>query len=122
MAQPENYMTCSDCIAIFKDAAAVLSSESAIEARSPFNTSYRTRLAANVSSSKCYMCILLHASIPRLLDDFGPEQSVALRIIRASRDQGAVTVSLLGSDREDSLAEINYTGSVRIQDGEKVAY
>lgn len=120
MAQSQMHTVCSDCIAIFREAATVLSSESAEEEYLPFGASHRTRLTANVSQSKCHMCLLLNDSIPRLLEPPDPEELLLLNACQDRHDTKAVNISLVGSN-DNNLDEMTlYTGSVRIQDGKYI--
>lgn len=122
MAHPQIHTVCSDCMAIFKNAASVLSSKTAEEPFSLFNSMYRARLAANVSLSKCHMCMLLHASIPQLLEYFNPEYTLRIRISRDRHDRDAVAVMLVAYNRKEFTRQLGFPGSIRIQDGEKVAF
>jgi hypothetical protein len=63
------------------------------------------------------MCMLLHASIPRLLGDLNTEEFLVLNTYRDRHDRGAVSVGLIGSNWKHSEQMIMYEGSVRIQDG-----
>jgi hypothetical protein len=120
LAQPQIHTTCDDCISILQDAASLISSKS-LEASSVtlFLTKHQSRLAANVSSSKCYMCTLLYAQIPRLLEPFNSGEALALAISRARHEPHAATVGLLGFEREAVDRQTHYQGSLRIQHGEK---
>lgn len=122
MAQPQAHIhtTCDDCVNIFIDAASLLASESAEEpAIALFDAPYQTRLACNVSSSKCHMCTLLCASIPKLLEAFDPKEIRGLAISKARHDPDAATVGLFGFEREALDRQTFYPGSLRIQDGKK---
>lgn len=124
MAQPQpqahTHTTCADCVKIFTDAASLLASKSAEEpVIALFDVPYQTRLACNVSSSKCHMCTLLSASIPKLLEAFYPNEIRGLAISRARHDPDAATVGLFGFEREAPDPQTFYPGSLRIQDGKK---
>ncbi|OAA32751.1 Heterokaryon incompatibility [Moelleriella libera RCEF 2490] len=108
--------TCDHCINIFQDAASLLRSES-LEASSTslFYKKHQSRLAANVSSSKCHMCTLLHAQIPRLLESFSPGEVLALTISRARHEFHVATVGLIGFEKDAVERQTHYTGSLRIQ-------
>lgn len=121
MAQPQTHTTCDDCIRILQDAASLLSSKS-LEASSAtlFHTKHQSRLTANVSSSKCHMCTLQYAQIPRLLESFNSKEVLALAIFRARHEPHAVTIGLVGFEGEALDRQTHYLGSLRIQHGEKI--
>ncbi|EXA29679.1 hypothetical protein FOVG_18847 [Fusarium oxysporum f. sp. pisi HDV247] len=116
MAQPQTHTTCDDCINILQDAASLLQSES-VEASSAslFHIEHQLRLATNVSSSKCHMCTLLYAQIPRLLESFSSGEVLALAISRARHEPHGATVGLIGFERDAMDSQTHYPGSLRIQ-------
>ena len=121
MAQPQTNTTCDDCISILQDAASLLSSESLKES-SPalFDAERQARLVSNVSSSKCHMCALLSAEIPRLLQSFSSGESLYLQVFRAEQDPHAATLGLMGFERGAEYPEVGYPGTLHIQHGENL--
>jgi hypothetical protein len=116
----QTYATCGYCIKLFEDAASILSQSSEEESTViHFDASSQTRLAANVSLLRCHMCILLDASIPRLLKPLNSKELLVLSTSRARYDPEAVTVSLVGLERKKLGHHLHYDGVLRIQDGEK---
>ncbi|KAI0194271.1 heterokaryon incompatibility protein-domain-containing protein [Xylaria flabelliformis] len=62
------------------------------------------------------MCILLNASIPRLLEPFIAEVIPVLELSRARHGPDAAVLSLVGCEQEDLGRQTHYSGSLRIQD------
>ncbi|KAF5971607.1 heterokaryon incompatibility protein [Fusarium bulbicola] len=116
MAQPQNHTTCDDCINILQDAASLLQSESAeASSASLFHIEHHLRLATNVSSSKCHMCTLLYAQIPRLWESFSSEEVLALTISKGRHEPHGATVGLIGFERDAVDSQTHYPGSLRTQ-------
>lgn len=121
MASPQSYTTCADCVKVLQDAASMLSSDTKKPTDSLvnlFHNSHRTRLIANVSASKCRMCLLLSAFIPRLLQPLDDEELLALVVSRARHDLDAAAVGVVGFRRDALGTQRHYSGGLRIQDGE----
>jgi len=68
------------------------------------------------------MCTLLGTSIPRLLEPFDSREMLALTITRARQDPHAAVLALVGCEKEALGSQVHYTGSLRIQDGEKARF
>ena len=119
--QPRKHAVCADCIHIFERASSLLSSPDGEPSVTLFDVAYQARLAANVGSSKCRMCILLDASIPRIRDPFNAGEVLALVISRAWEDPVAATVELVAFDEEELCHQTCHVGSLRIHDGEEQA-
>lgn len=121
MAPPQLYTTCADCVKVLQDAASLLSSDTKKPRDSVlnlFHESHRTRLIACLSASKCRMCLLLSASIPRLLQPLDDEELLTLEVSRAQHDLDAAVVGLVGFGGGASGMQTHYSGGLRIQDGE----
>lgn len=118
------HTTCDDCVEILKHAAALLMSEPKSSRESsllPFDSSYQLRLEDRVSSPRCHMCALLSACIPRLLEPLDPKEMLVLAISSTRHDPNAATVSLVGCDVETLNRQQHFSGSLRIQEGEREA-
>ncbi|RYC55748.1 hypothetical protein CHU98_g10462 [Xylaria longipes] len=114
MAQPQVLAVCDECTQIIKDAASFISSEFA-EA-GPVRLLDQVQIAKNVRSWSCQMCILLDASIPRLLKPFGSEEIPVLALSRARHGPDAAMLNLVGCEREELGRQTHYLGGLRIQD------
>ncbi|KXX78452.1 Heterokaryon incompatibility protein 6, OR allele [Madurella mycetomatis] len=119
MASLQFYATCADCVKVLQDAASLLSSDTKKPRDSLvnlFHNSHRTRLIANVSVSKCRMCLLLSAFIPRLLQPLDNEELLALVVSRARHDLDAAAVGVIEESRHDDFDRLSLKnlGHVRI--------
>ena len=65
------------------------------------------------------MCTLLVASVPKLLEPFEPGKMSALVVSSARHDAAAVTVSLIGVEKEALDIQTHDLGSLQIQDSKK---
>lgn len=119
---PQANTACNYCIRILADVACLLSPASVEDASMVvFDVAYQIRLTANVSSSKCHMCVLLSGSMPRLLQALDSSEVLGFAISRARHDPNAATIVLVGCEAEALDLQTHYTGSLRIQHGEKDA-
>ncbi|KAI1734602.1 hypothetical protein F4680DRAFT_437661 [Xylaria scruposa] len=117
MEQPQVPTVCNECTQILKDAASFIMSKFAGEAPMRLlDNSHQVQIAKNVRSQSCRICILLNASIPRLLGPFVSDEIPVLALSRARHGPDAAVLSLVGCERGNLGRQTHYTGSLRIQD------
>lgn len=114
MAQMELHTTCDNCISLVQHAASILQSFDE-ELPTLYDRQHQSQLIANVASSKCHMCTLLHTQIPRLSEPFESGLELIIWARRVPGDPRAIRIKLVG---ESDKSRTNYPGSLRVHEGE----
>lgn len=114
MAEMQLHTTCDNCISVAEHARILQYSETE-ELLRLYDEEYQSQLLANVASSKCHMCTLFHANIPRLSEPFESGLELAIRVLRLRKDPLAVMIELVGQTNTDFKI---YAGSLRVHEGE----
>lgn len=117
MTQMQLHTECDDCISLLKHAATIIS-QSETEWETSFDKQYQTRLLANVASSECYMCALLHEHFPRLSESHGFGEELYIVVNKERYDPLAAYIGLF-SYYDESKPEIKarYPESLRVHEG-----
>lgn len=126
MAQAQLHTTCDDCISLLQHATTIISESACLSESSSdqakwttYDKQYQTRLLANVASSECYMCALLHEHIPQLSKSHEFGEEFQMIVGRTRYDPLAVRILLValrggGNKRQTT---IGYAGGLRVHEG-----
>lgn len=119
MAQMQLHTTCDNCISLVQHAATILQFSDEVDCLTRYDKQYQSQLLANVASSKCHMCTLLHAHIPGLSEPFEFGLELYIGVFRVPKNPVAVRIKLQGQEHmADPLDWIIYPNSLRVHEGE----
>lgn len=124
MAQMQLPTECDDCISLLQHAATIISQSASLSESSSsqkqwvilYDEQFRTRLLANVASSKCYMCALLHRNIPQLSKSHDVGEELQIFVARPQKDPLAAEIGL-ARFQEGKKRQVAFPGRLRVHEG-----
>lgn len=117
MTEQQLHTTCEDCTSLVQHAAAMIQSSDQYTVKTPYDSQYQSRLLANVTSSKCHMCTILHANIPQLILPFEPGERKEFWTQKLANDPLAAAIELCGLPDETRMFR-GWPGRLGVQQGE----
>lgn len=126
MAQMQLHTECDDCISLLQHAATIISQFASLSESSSsqkewmilYDKQYQKRLLANVASSKCYMCVLLHEHIPRLSEYHCIGEKWHILVTRAQYDHLAANINYVSIyERNKHETFTSCPGSLQVYEG-----